>query len=97
MKLKFHSEARLDLREARAFYRHRSPLAAAAFAKEVETALARIIEAPLRFASSEHGTRSFIFPWRFPYTIVYMLHEPHIVIVAVAHQSKHPGYWRHRV
>lgn len=97
MKLKFHPEARIDLREARAFYRHRSPLAAVAFAKEVETALSRIAEAPFRYAEGEYGTRSFAFPWRFPYTMVYAIRESIVVILAVAHQSKEPGYWRHRV
>src|SRR4051794_7967128 len=97
MKLKVHPEARMDLREGRAFYRYRSPLAAAAFTKEFQTALSRIFESPFRFAESEDGTRSFVFPWRFPYTIVYVVREKLIVVLAIAHQSKDPGYWRHRM
>ena len=97
MRVKFHPEARQDLREARHFYRHRSPIAAVAFAKEVDAAISRIKEAPFRFVEIEHGTRSFTFPWRFPYTIVYKVLDARIVIVAVAHHSKEPGYWRARV
>lgn len=97
MKVKFHPEARMDLREARAFYRRRSPLAAVAFTQEVQTAVSRIGEAPFRYKESELGTRSFVFPWRFPYTLVYAIREPLVVILAVAHHSKEPGYWRHRV
>jgi len=97
MRVKFHPEAREDLREGRAFYRHRSPLAAVAFAKEVDTAISRIVEAPLRYSESDYGTRSFTFPWRFPYTLVYTMRGSRIIIVAVAHHSKEPGYWRHRV
>jgi len=96
MRVKFHPEARQDLREGRRFYRQRSSIAAVAFAKEVDTAISRIKEAPFRFVESEHGTRSFIFPWRFPYTIVYKIADTRIVIVAVAHHSKEPGYWRAR-
>jgi plasmid stabilization system protein ParE len=34
---------------------------------------------------------------RFPYTIVYEIIDNEIVIVAVAHQSRKPGYWRERL
>jgi toxin ParE2 len=30
----------------------------------------------------------------FPYTLVYRVHGQLITIFAVAHQSRHPGYWR---
>jgi plasmid stabilization system protein ParE len=96
MRVKFHPEARADLREGKAFYRHRSPLAAVAFTREIDAAVSRIAEAPSRYPDGEHGTREFILPWRFPYTVVYRVTENLIVIVAVAHQSKEPGYWHHR-
>ena len=33
---------------------------------------------------------------RFPYRIVYRIRVEDIYIVAVAHTSRRPGYWRHR-
>ena len=96
MRVKFHPEARSDLREGKAFYRNRSPLAALAFANEVQTAISRIREAPYRYAEEEFGTHVFSFPWRFPYSLVYKVREAEIVIVAVAHHSKEPNYWHHR-
>ena len=96
MRLKLHPEARVDLKEGKAFYRQRSPLAAVAFGHEMEAAISRIAESPLRYPEGEHGTRELVLPWRFPYTIVYRIDQNLIVIVAVAHQSKEPGYWRHR-
>jgi plasmid stabilization system protein ParE len=96
MRLKLHPEARIDLKEGKAFYRHRSPLAAVAFAHEIDTAISRVVESPWRFPEGDHGTREFVLPWRFPYTVVYRITENRIVIVAVAHQSKEPGYWHHR-
>jgi plasmid stabilization system protein ParE len=48
MRVKFHPEARIDLQEGKAFYRHRSPLAAVAFAHQIDSAVARIADAPLR-------------------------------------------------
>ena len=33
---------------------------------------------------------------RFPYRIVYRIREADIYVVAVAHTSRRPGYWRNR-
>jgi toxin ParE1/3/4 len=96
MKVKFHPAARADLREGKAFYRSRSPLAADSFSKEIETSLSRIAEAPLRYPPGEHGTREFVLPWRFPYTVVYRILNDVIVVIAIAHQSREPEYWRDR-
>jgi toxin ParE1/3/4 len=96
MRIRFHPEAREDLREAKAFYRTRSPLAAVAFAEHIKTAVARIAEAPTRYPAGEHETREHVLPSRFPYTVVYRIREADVVIVAIAHHSREPGYWRDR-
>ena len=97
MRVKLHPEAKVDLKEGKAFYRHRSPLAALTFASEVDKAVKQIAEAPMRYQQGEHGTREFVLPWRFPYTIVYLIGKTFVTIVAIAHQSREPGYWHHRV
>lgn len=33
---------------------------------------------------------------RFPFTIVYHELEDEVEVVAVMHQRRHPGYWKHR-
>lgn len=97
MKVRLHPEARIDLQEGKTFYRKRSPLAALAFAQQIDAAIANIVEAPLRYPGGEHGTRELVLPRRFPYTVVYRLRGEEIVIVAVAHHSREPGYWSQRV
>lgn len=97
MKVRLHPAARIDLQEGKAFYRKRSPLAAIAFAQQIDGAIANIAEAPLRYPSGEHGTRELVLPRRFPYTVVYRLRGEAIVIVAVAHHSREPGYWHQRL
>ena len=67
-----------------------------AFTHHIDAALSRIAEAPHRYPAGEHGTRHFVLPSRFPYTIVYRVRDQDIVIVAIAHHSREPGYWRHR-
>ena len=33
----------------------------------------------------------------FPYRVVYFVHNGHLMIAAVAHTKRWPGYWRERV
>lgn len=96
MRVKFHPDAHLDLKEGKAFYRKRSPLAAVAFARQIEMALSRIVEAPLRYPLGEYATREHVLPSRFPYTIVYRYRDDVIVVIAVAHHSRESGYWHQR-
>src|SRR5688572_17040375 len=93
--LRLHREAALELTEAQAWYRDRSEVAAQAFALEVDRAVSLILEAPLRWPSARRGERHFVLH-RFPYTLIYRIHEARVFITAVAHQSRRPGYWRHR-
>lgn len=51
----------------------------------------------------ESGTAAYADPQtrrvlvaRFPYQIVYRLDDNEIVILAVAHLKRRPGYWKHR-
>jgi len=95
MIVRFHPEARAELLEARRWYEERSPLAAVAFAQEVEAAVSRLAEAPMRYPAAEHGTRRIVLG-RFPYNVFYRVGVEEAVIVAVAHQKRRPGYWSGR-
>src|SRR5437588_9681532 len=96
MKVRLHPDARAELREARSWYFDRSPVSAIAFAHEVDHAVTRIREAPDRYPLAQHGTRKFVLQ-RFPFNVFYRAGENEIVIVAVAHQKRRPGYWSNRV
>ena len=95
MRVIFHSEADQELTEATAWYEERSELAAQAFALEIDHAIRAISEAPLRWPQVKRGERRFVLD-RFPYTVLYRVRADHVFITAVAHQSRRPGYWRHR-
>jgi len=95
MKVRLHPEARVELREARKWYYERSPLSATAFAHAVDHAVARIREAPTRYPLAEHGARKIVIQ-RFPFNVFYRPSPDEIVIVAVAHQKRRPGYWSNR-
>jgi plasmid stabilization system protein ParE len=70
------------------------------FLLEAEAAFARIDEKPLTGPPWKHrrlpeGVRR-MFVRSFPYSAVYIL-EPRIVVVALVHARRRPGYWVKRL
>lgn len=95
MRVSFHPEAFREVEAAQAWYEERSLLAAAGFLKELSVAVGRIGEAPLRYPTALHGTRRILLD-RFPFNVFFRVVESDVVIVAVAHQKRRPGYWANR-
>ena len=91
MIVRFHPAAREQLREARLWYEERSP----ACAQEIDAAVSWVATAPMRYPVAEHKTRRVVLR-RFPYNILYRVRPEEIIVVAVAHQKRRPGYWRGR-
>jgi len=94
--IRFFREASEEIEEAAKWYGRRSPAAEAAFLGEVDHALAAIIDAPRRWTSFVDGTHRYVLR-KFPYSVIYFVDEVVIVIVAVAHDKRRPGYWRDRL
>ncbi len=46
----------------------------------------------MRYVVAEHDTRRLILP-QFPFNIFYCVGTNEIVVVAIAHQKRKPGYW----
>ncbi len=92
----FHHEATAEYDAAFDWYLERSPDAAMRFDAEVDRALAQIIAAPQRWAAGSHSTRRFLLR-QFPFTLIYRERASTIQIVAVAHTSRKPGYWKQRL
>jgi toxin ParE1/3/4 len=91
----FHPEARLEYLEAIDFYESRRSGLGAAFTREVEATIQRILEEPTRWRTIEQDVRRCL-THTFPFGILYTVEEDSILIVAVAHGSRDPGYWQHR-
>jgi toxin ParE1/3/4 len=64
------------------------------FLAEVERATRRIAFFPKHGSPYFAGTRRIVLR-RFPYSVVYDADE--LLVVAVAHQRRLPGYWRYRI
>jgi toxin ParE1/3/4 len=95
--VELHQEASAEYDAAFDWYLERSPDAAVKFDAEVDRALALIVEAPRRWAAGPHQTRKFLLR-QFPFTLIYRERAlGDIQVVAVAHTSRRPGYWRERL
>jgi toxin ParE1/3/4 len=92
----FHPAARVEYREAAAFYESRRAGLGAAFSLEVEATIQRILETPERWRRLEQDVRTCR-AHTFPYAILYTVEGSSILIVAVMHLRREPGYWRERV
>jgi plasmid stabilization system protein ParE len=95
VRISFHPAAVAEVDAAVQWYAERSPVAARAFAAEVNACVERAREAPERWPRYVHGTRRYLLP-HFPYSLVYRVRHGELEIVAVAHHRRRPGYWRSR-
>lgn len=89
------SGARHDFDKSFDWYSKRSVQAAVRFAAAVDTALMRVAERPTLFASPD-GVHRECPVKMFPFRIVYRLVNNRVLIVAIAHAKRQPGYWRSR-
>jgi toxin ParE1/3/4 len=95
--VEIHEEAAAEYDAAFDWYLQRSPDAALAFDKEVDQAFVDIVKAPGRWAIGTNSTRRFILR-KFPYVVVYREHPAGgLQVLAFAHTSRKPGYWKHRL
>jgi toxin ParE1/3/4 len=93
--LRIHTDAAEEAEAARNWYAARSLDAARGFLVELENALEQVVAQPLAWPKYLHRTRSYLLR-RYPYLVVYRLQGEKIFVVAVAHASREPGYWRKR-
>ena len=90
-----HSEAELELWQAVEYYETKRVGLGLDLEQEVGRALVDIQKAPKRRPARKHGTRYCLLR-RFPYAIYYLELQDAIWVVAVAHTSRRPYYWRKR-
>ena len=89
------SEARRELEAAVSFYDSIYPALGRDFAVEVQAICQRIAESPQAGLEVRPEIRRRILR-RFPYVVLYAVEDDEVVVVAVAHQKRRPGYWAGR-
>lgn len=95
MNWEFHPEALQEFDEATRYYAEREPALALRFIEAVEDAIRRIVEAPSTWRILDDDVRRCL-THVFPYGVLYTTEPEFILIVAVMHSSRDPGYWKRR-
>ena len=96
MKHAFHPDAFAEYVAAASAYEAGQPGLGERFIQSVEGAIESICQGPERWTILEQDVRRRL-PRVFPYAILYTVEESHVLIVAVMHCHRKPGYWRARV
>ena len=96
MKIRQLKVAIEEFSEALAWYRDRSPRVAEDLWLRVQDARHSIVLYPLASPLIERRVRRFILSG-FPYDLIYVVLSDEIVIVAFAHHSRQPHYWKSRL
>ncbi len=85
-----------EMLEAAQYYESQTRGLGHEFLGEVQRTVARIIENPRLGQIVREGIRRRLVP-KFPFGILYRIDPDEIVIIAVMHLRRRPGYWADRV
>ena len=91
-----HDEALGEFRQATRWYEFRTPGVGERYADAVEKVIVEVGEQPDRFPRLDRVFREAGMT-DYPYSVIYRaLPSGDVQVVAIAHASREPGYWRGR-
>lgn len=93
--VEFHPDARTDFYDAIDWYENERPGLGVAFTGAVQDAISLAADSAHIGSPAGTGIRR-VFVRAFPYTVLYAVESARLLVVAVAHFRRRPGYWRHR-
>jgi toxin ParE1/3/4 len=96
MRVEFVLGARLEFHDATEWYEARGDGLGSAFAEELKDTLILIAQAPDRWRCVEEDVRRCLLRC-FPYAVLYTIEADCILVLAVMHSSREPGYWKDRL
>ena len=96
MKLEFLNEAFAELEAAADYYKSKEAGLGDRFIDEVREICETILKHPLLWRERGGGFRRVNLPV-FPFYIAYFIRKDIILVAAVAHESRHPDYWKRRM
>jgi hypothetical protein len=92
----FHPDALAEYAAAVRAYEESQPGLGARFIEHTEAAIAAVSSSPERWPILEQDIRRRL-TRIFPFAILYTVEEDYVLIVAVMHCHRKPGYWHMRV
>jgi len=96
MQFELHPEAREEFLAAASRYETEVPGLGTRFVAEFERCLSLLLDAPQIGAPLGRKLRRFVLDDAFPYSIIYAVLRDTLYVVAVAHGSRRPGYWKRK-
>ena len=96
LRIELREGAKDDFNESFDWYAERSHAAAIAFATALEEGFDQILATPDRFPRTNRGCQYFPLS-RYPFRVIFRQEANRLVIVAIAHAKRRPGYWHKRV
>ena len=90
-----HRSATAEMIEAARFYEKRRQGLGFRFIQTVEDVYQLIAESPAAGSPLGRKDRKRTVPG-FPYNVVYRVEEERVVVLAIMHQRRKPGYWKWR-
>lgn len=97
MKFRYHPLARRELITAARYYEEEWAGLGEAFLITVRDGITSVTAQPYTWPVIRGRIRRRVLTSRFPFSIIYSVIEGHVLIVAVAHQSRRENYWSSRV
>jgi plasmid stabilization system protein ParE len=94
--LEFLPEAAAEIECITGDYEARVPGLGARFRSEIESVCSAIVQHPLLWRLRPGGYRRVNLPG-FPYFVAFITEGESVLVVAVAHGSRHPSYFRERM
>jgi len=96
MRLRFDPAARAEYVAAVERYKAESLDHGREFAEEFRAAVNAVLAFPRSYAADAEGVRKRVLR-NYPYALVYRLEEDMVEVLACAHTSRRPGYWKDRL
>jgi len=96
MNLRLHPKASAEAREAGEYLDAAEPGLGSEFVVRVDRCLRLIREQPFAFTLIDGRVRHVVLA-QFKYSILYTVREDEIVVLAIAHHRRNPGYWKNRL
>jgi len=95
MRFEFHPEALAEYEDAARYYSECQPGLELRFISAVEHVIQQILDTPESWRIVDEDVR-----WHltrvFPYAVLYTIEQDYVLIIAVMHCHREPGYWRLR-
>ena len=96
VEIRFHPEAQDDYQNAFLWYQARSPQVAVRLEAEIQGTLGDAAKQSGMFPELDGTHPFFLTLRRFPFSVVFRSKPGHVVVLAVAHSRRKPGYWQER-